>query len=283
MAEPALVVVLLASVACLGGAAAVFVLVELPRPGLGVVDVVDVLLLIAVVVVAPIADAAVPSALTSTLLGLVLLAGIAFALEPVCARRWRWAICAALLAAELMAHGAGSTTTQVAVNDLVVAVAAIAIANVWAQGGLRARDTAVLACALALYDLLATLLHDTTGTALGRLAGAPFAPVLAWPRGGGGWFGVGLADLLLIALVPIVLLRAYDRSAALVGAALATGGLAAALVVGAARPPGPLVPVMAAVGPLFCVVYLTCRRRWPVELTMFDYRFAQRTRRRRAT
>jgi hypothetical protein len=58
---------------------------------------------------------------------------------------------------------------------------------------------------LAIYDVIATWRLPLITDLFGRLAGLPFAPLVAWRVGvGDSWFGLGLGDLLLAAVFPLV-------------------------------------------------------------------------------
>jgi hypothetical protein len=124
--------------------------------------------------------------------------------------RARWAIWSAvlvLLAADVGAahlYGAQSAVFS-AVNDGVLIVAVVGLSNLWAQSGMKARDLAVLAGVLAVYDLVATSVLPLTTGLVGRLAGMPFAPMVVWGTGHEG-LGIGLGDLLLATVFPLVMI-----------------------------------------------------------------------------
>jgi hypothetical protein len=68
----------------------------------------------------------------------------------------------------------------------------------------------VLGAALTVYDFEATSLLPLMNDLIGRLAGLPFAPMMTWASGANHWLGVGLGDLLLATVFPLVL-RAEPR------------------------------------------------------------------------
>src|SRR3712207_7525272 len=54
-----------------------------------------------------------------------------------------------------------TATTEIytlSLHDALPILAIVGVTNLWAQGGMKARDVAVLGAALAVYDLIATSL-----------------------------------------------------------------------------------------------------------------------------
>ncbi len=213
---------------------------------------------------------ALPRWAAAGLLGLGLRGALLVVLEPVLGagrgvwgQRLAWPLALALLAADAAAAllPGAPAAAALAVNNAVLVLAVVGVTNLWAQSGLKARDAAVLAGALALYDVVATAWLPLTDALLGRLAGLPFAPLVAWPAGQGGGLGIGLGDLLLAAVVPLALRKAYGRRAGGVAAALAVAtlaGLLALLDLGLVRA---TISAMVALGPLTVAQYLFWRRR----------------------
>jgi hypothetical protein len=143
---------------------------------------------------------------------------------------------------------------------------------------MKARDLAVLAGGLAAYDFVATAQLPVTADLFARLAGLPFAPVVVWPVGPGGlWLGVGLGDLLLASVAPLVLRKAFGRAAGVAAASLSMGAIVVALALalpaaGAeAQVAGRPFPVMVVLGPLLVLQYLYWRRQRGPERTTWQY------------
>jgi hypothetical protein len=252
---------------------------RVPRPPVGVFDLGDVALLLAAVVLAPLLYLALPRWAAAGLLGLGVLGALLVVLEPVLgaarpawATRLAWPVALAFLGTDVAAalHPAAPATAALAVNNVVLVLAVVGVTNLWAQSGLKARDAAVLAGTLALYDVVATAWLPLTDALLGRLAGLPFAPLVAWPGGPGGGLGIGLGDLLLATVVPLALRKAYGRRAGRVAAALAVAtlaGLLALLDLGLVRA---TIPAMVVLGPLTVAQYLVWHRRGR-ERTTWEY------------
>jgi hypothetical protein len=251
------------------------------RPPVGVFDLGDVALLLCAVVVAPLLYLALPRGAAAALLGLGVLGALLVVLEPALGAgrgargrrgaRLAWPLALALLAADAAAAlRPGAPAAALAVNNAVLVLAVVGVANLWAQSGLKARDAAVLAGALAIYDVVATAWLPLTDTLLGRLAGLPFAPLVAWPAGPAGGLGIGLGDLLLATVWPLVFRKAYGRRAGRTAAALAVAtlaGLLALLALGLVRA---TIPAMVVLGPLIVAQYLVWRHRGR-ERTTWEY------------
>ena len=104
---------------------------------------------------------------------------------------------------------------------------------------MRARDAAVLTAGVALYDLIATGFLPLTDNLIGRLEEIPVAPVVRW-----GPVSIGIGDLLILTLLPVVYRKAFGDTAGII--ALTTGilGIVTALVL---RANGPLMTDLGAV------------------------------------
>jgi hypothetical protein len=248
------------------------------RPPIGVMNLRDVALIIGAIVLVPYLYLAVPPWLAAKLLGLGLLTILQVTHEPVLPGRWTaWAVAVGLLGADVgaaLVFGAPSTPFLLA-NDTVLAIAIIGAAKLWAQSGLKARDAAVLGAALAVYDFVATALLPLMNDLIARLAGLPFAPLIAWAAGGDRWLGVGLGDLLLAAVFPLVLRKAFGRRAGLLALGLGLAALTAMLALLDLRVVRVTVPAMVALGPLMVAQYLVWTRRLGDERTTWQYRQAE--------
>src|ERR687887_1208700 len=95
------------------------------------------------------------------------------------------------------------------------------------------------------------------GGLLRRRATLPFAPLIAWREGD--WLAVGLGDLLMVVLAPLVLRKAFGRTAGIVSAVTsvaAVAGMLAALRLGWFSRP---IPAMVVLGPLLLLQYALWR------------------------
>jgi hypothetical protein len=122
-----------------------------------------------------------------------------------------------------------------------------------------------------LYDYLATSYLPLMNDLVIRLVGLPFAPLIAWNYGAGEHgLAIGLGDLLLATLFPLVMRKAYGRSAGLVALTLALVAVAmmlALLDLGIVRV---ALPAMVVLGPLM-IIQLLYWRRHGQERTTWQY------------
>jgi hypothetical protein len=255
---------------------------ELPRPPLGVLSLGDVVVMLVAVVLVPVLYLALPPWVVA---GLLLLA-TGSALIPLltsllASPGGAWLATLALLGADVAAALllGPPHPLYLAINNTALVLLVLGITVLWAQSGLRARDAAVLGGALAIYDLIATVLLPLTDEMLARLASLPLMPVVAWGSGEGGWLGIGLGDLLLATVFPLVMRKAFNRAAGLWALALGLAAIVGVVgIVTSGLLPGTF-PVMVVLGPLMVVQTIAWRRRHGPERTTRQYLQAEPPRR----
>jgi hypothetical protein len=244
------------------------------RPPLGVFNLWDVAWMLGGIILIPYLYLFLPVGGVAGLLGLGALGILYFTLEPVLRSRWViWPVIGIVLGADIgsaLWFGEQSAVFF-AVNNIVQLLAAVGIANTWAQSGMKARDAAILGGLLVLYDVLFTSVLPLMTDLFERFGSLPFAPMVAWPTDAtvtGQWLAIGLGDLLLATVFPLAMRKAYGRQAGLTALVLAGAALASVL----ALPLKSAFPVMVVLGPLMGLQYLYWRRRWGPERTTWQYR-----------
>jgi hypothetical protein len=250
---------------------------ELMRPPIGVFNGRDVLLMLVAVTVVPLLYLVLPIAIVATLVAAIAFNILYFGCEAAVRRRAAALAIAATIVggnvAVTAAFGAGTVPTVVT-NDVALVLVAAVVANMLAQAGMSARNLALLAAGLTVYDVAATSFMSLMEDVLIRLFELPFAPLLLW-REGENLLGLGLGDVLLLALAPLVFRKAFGRRAGAVAAAV---GFCVTTIVLALVRSGVLevaVPVVLALGPLTIVQYLVWRRRAGAERTTREYLVAE--------
>ena len=121
---------------------------RMPQPPLGVMNLWDVALTMVVIVFIPYLHLLLPRWANTTFLSLVTASLFYFLLEPVIASRpIRLMVTLALVAAGVAATYLlpGGSPAYTTINNGLVVLSVIAISNLWAQSGVRARDVVVLA------------------------------------------------------------------------------------------------------------------------------------------
>jgi hypothetical protein len=145
-------------------------------------------------------------------------------------------------------------------NNAVLVVLIIGVSLIWTQGGLRARDTAALVAAAGIYDLVATGMQSLTEELVARLSDLPLSPVIAWGTGDEtNRLAIGLGDVLLAALFPIVQRKAFGEFAGITALSISLGVIAVLVWLGAAGMLGRGFPLMVVLAPLVTVQYLGWR------------------------
>jgi hypothetical protein len=250
---------------------------QMTRPPVGVLNLRDVAIMIGGIVLVPYLYLALSRWVVAGLLALGMLSAVYFVFEAVFRFRWAvWLITLALAAYDIGAAQFYGTTSVpfVGVNNIVLTIATVGLSNLWAQSGMRARDAATLAGLLAVYDVVATWLLPLMTDLFASVSGLPFAPVVAWPVGSS-WMGIGLGDLLLAAVFPLVARKAFGRAAGLAALVLSMGALAGVLALPALGLIHATFPVMIVLGPLTVGQYLFYRRHFGQERTTWQYLLAE--------
>ena len=239
------------------------------RPPIGVFNFKDITLMVLFVILLPFLYLLLPVFLAAGLLLLAALSVCSFTLEPALHARWAtWLSVLVLLAVDLAAALLFKTNNDrfLAVNNLVLIVLIVGVTNLWAQSGMKARDAVLFGVRLAVYDVVATSLLPLTTAMVVRLAGLPLAPLLAWGSGSTA-ISLGLGDVLLATVFPLVMRKAFGRSAGMLALVLALAAIGTLL----ALPLQGAFPVMVVLGPLMVLQYLFWRRRCGRERTTWQY------------
>lgn len=238
---------------------------RLTRSPVGVYNLQDIACMMLFIVVAPLLYIWLPLWLAVGLLLLACSSILYFAFEPVLVRKiFIWLLILLLLGLDTtlsLWSGSESHLFEI-VNNLLLIIIAVGLSNLWVQSGLKARDAAILGALLAIYDFFATSLNNFTGDLFQKFSGLPLSPLVEW-RSGGVVLGIGLGDLVVATAFPLVLLKAFGKTAGVGALCLNFATITILLVL----PLHGLFPVMVIVGPLMLVEYLfwinrTGRERW---------------------
>lgn len=245
------------------------------RPPVGVVTRTDVGILLTLLVLLPYLYLNLPVAVVTTVLALGIFAALYVALEPMLRYGWlAFVVGLGLIGADIaLGVGQGLTAPSfLAVNNAIMVIGIVGATNLWAQSGMKARDVTLLAAALTIYDVVATWQLSVMTDAMERLSTAPLVPVVAWGLDDPATaLRIGLGDLLMLTVCPLVMRKAYGRTAGLVALAIALAVPAVLLVVLVAAAVTVTIPAMVFIGPLIVAQYLWWRHRQPRERTTVEY------------
>jgi hypothetical protein len=230
---------------------------RLPRPPIGRYTFPDVLVMFAVVVLAPEFYLILPRLAVAAVFGLVMLFAVQLGLAAV-AGRAAWPMSVALCAVTVVAALSGHVVATAALTDAAILIAVVAVATLWTQSGLRAGHVALFAVLLAGYDLVATVFTTVMSDLFRAVAALPFAPVFLLDRGSSP-VAIGVGDLLMLVLYPLAARRSLGAAAGRIAAAtgvVVTGVVVAGYGLGIIDTRIPLLTVL---GPLIVVQYALTR------------------------
>jgi hypothetical protein len=268
------VVLAIAFAAALGGWA-YFRRVRINRPPIGVVNLRDAVILIGVLVLMPYLYLSLPLVAVTALLGIVVLTALHMTLEPLLPHpALLWGTCLGLVAADIaLGLGGGVRSAPfLLINNVILAVVVVGAANLWAQSGMKARELAILAAVLTGYDILATWQLSVMTDVFQRLAQLPLVPVVAWGLSDPATsLRLGLGDLLLLTVTPLVLRKAYGRTAGRVALGAGLVVFTVLLTLLTTRVVTVSIPVMAVLGPLIVGQYWYWRHASGAERTTREY------------
>ncbi len=259
--------------ASLVGAWAYFRRFHPPRPPIGVFNRVDVAVMLAGLVAVPYLYLVLPAWVAAILLAVGMLSILTLALQPILPRRaTRWVVVAALLGADIvLAVTAGAASSSfMAANNAVLLTVVVGTAAFWAQSGMRATDLALLIAGVTVYDVFATTQVSVMEDIFQRLSTVPFVPLVSWGEPGR-VLSVGLGDLLVAAVFPLVMRKAFGRAAGLAGLVTGVAVMVAMLSFLYLTRAHTLIPAMLVLGPLMLVQIACCRRVLGAERRTWQY------------
>jgi hypothetical protein len=241
------------------------------RPWIGVMNTSDVAVLLGVVVATPYLFRLPEWGTTALLSVVVALTGYRIVKKIGRSRVLAATVGAAVVAAEIgaAAIAADRSNALLLVNGAVLAAVIVGAASSIVKCGIQARDVAVLAGVLAVYDVVASSQLTLIDDLMVRASGRPFVPLFGW------WHGsehlvIGAADLLVAAMFPLAARKAFGKTAGLVALVTSLAAIACVLAlvhenVVRAWPP------MVVLGPFVVAQYFWWVRRRGHERAMWEY------------
>ena len=276
------IVALVGVIVVSAGALYYFRHVRQERPPVGTFNGRDIAILLALIIVLPFLYAALPGWAITCVLALTFAAALSIGYRLVWGAVPVWLGIGVLVGANIWtSHTLMGTTTGWELwwveLDILVALGAIAVANLYVQGGMKLKHVAWFGLMLALYDAGSTLVVNVTAVLVEDFIGHPLDPTFGI-RGGVNNYGIGIGDLLFYALFVVASYKAYGKAAA----RLAFGVM---VVFGAAAPSlfplihdlvdfrnDVVIPSQLFFAPAAFLCYLWMRHRYGRERTMAEYR-----------
>jgi hypothetical protein len=263
------------------GALYYFRRVRMERPPIGTFNGRDIVILLAFVIALPFVYGYLPLWLITCLLVLTFTSSLYLGYKPVLGTGRTWLGIGLLIGLNIWTshHLMGTTAGWQlwwAELSVLVGLGAIAVSNLYVQGGMKLQYVAWFALALAAYDIVfATVLPLTDELVAGYLA-HPLDPLMGM-RFGIDNYGVGLGDLLVYSLFMVASYKAYGVKAARIafGLIVVFGALVTAFIPFALnfldQELDLLVPSQALFGPAAFLCYLWMKHKWGRERTMAEY------------
>src|SRR6185437_2940467 len=255
--------------------------VRIERPAIGVFNGRDVVVLFVLLSTIPLFYLALPRWLLTGFLVITFVSALSIGYRPVLGPAKLWTAIGVLLGLNIwMGNNALGTVLGWQLfwfeNDIIVLLGAVAVANLYVQGGMKLRYVAWFALLLAGYDAFFTEVFPVTNALVEEFLGYPLDPSI-----GMRWHfdnaAIGIGDLFVYALFVLSAFKAYGRAAgrAALAVVVAFGAVAPAVVPLAinyidARN-DTLVPAQAWFGPAAFITYLVLRRRNGKERTMQEF------------
>jgi hypothetical protein len=256
--------------------------VRLERPPIGVFNGRDVAVLYVFIVVLPALYIVLPQPALTTMLVITFSAALSIGYRPLLRPALLWPVIGVLLginiwtARTLLGTVAGHQLLWLE-TSVVTMLAAVAVANLYVQGGMRLKHVAWFALVLGAYDVTFTIFIPFLGELADAFIGHPLNPAMGM-RLGIYNVDIGLGDLLVYALFVIAARKAYGLPAArlAVGVVAVFGAVAPSVaplaVEAVTRGNGNAVtPAQIFFGPPAVLTYLWLRRRYGPERTFGEY------------
>jgi hypothetical protein len=267
------------------GALAYFRRVRIDRPPVGTFNARDVVILLIFIGILPFVYGWLPDTLVTCLLSVTFASALYIGYRPLLGSAGIWLGIGLLFGFNIWSshHLMGTIPgwqLWYTEQSIMVGLSAIAVCNMYLQGGMRLRHVAWLSLGLAGYDILFASYYPLTGKLLARYITHPLTPVVGM-RFGGVDYAVGLGDLLVYSLFFVTAYKAYGAQAAKIAAVVIVvmGGFATAFIPFIFNLSNAnldiLIPAQSLFGPVAFLTYLWMKRHYGRERTMAEYLASQ--------
>jgi len=259
--------------------------VRMDRPAIGTFNTRDVVILLIAIGILPFVYGWLPIPLVTVLLCITIISALYIGYRPLLGSVGIWVAIGVLIGFNIWSsnHVMGTIAgwqLWYAEQSIAVLLAAIAVCNLYVQGGMKLRHVAWLSLGLACYDVLFASYYPLTGRLIARYITHPLTPVVGM-RFGEVDYAVGLGDLLAYSLFFVAAYKAYGKRAATIafGVIVVMGGFATAFIPFVFNLTNAnldvLIPAQSLFGPAAFVTYLWMKRHYGRERTMAEYLASQ--------
>ncbi|HEX2744033.1 MAG TPA: hypothetical protein VHN16_06460 [Streptosporangiaceae bacterium] len=267
------------------GALAYFRRVRMDRPPVGTFNARDVVILLIFIGILPFVYGWLPDPLVTCLLAVTFASALYIGYRPLLGSLGIWLGIGLLFGFNIWSshHVMGTIPgwqLWYSEQSIMVGLSAIAVCNLYLQGGMKLRHVAWLSLGLAGYDILFASYYPLTGRLIARYITHPLTPVVGM-RFGEVDYAVGLGDLLVYSLFFVAAYKAYGAQAAKIAAAVIVvmGGFATAFIPFLFNLSNAnldiLIPAQSLFGPVAFLTYLWMKRHYGRERTMAEYLASQ--------
>jgi hypothetical protein len=277
----ALALSVVATVALVAGAMFYFRRVRMDRPAIGAFNRRDVVVLFVLLATLPLLYVRLPRELLTSFLTLTFVSALSIGLRPVLSATRMWVVIGLLIGGNIWLGNNMLGTVfgwQLfwAENSVIVLLAAISVANLYVQGGMKLKHVAWFALALTVYDVVFTSFYPVTNALVEEFLGYPLDPSVGM-RWGFDNAAIGLGDLLVYGLFALAAFKAYGKPGArfALGLVVVFGAVVPSLIpliinyVDART--DTLVPAQAWFGPAAALGCLWLRHRYGAERTTAEF------------
>jgi hypothetical protein len=209
--------------------------VRLERPAIGCFNGRDITVLFAFIVTLPVLYLFLPPLVLTCFLVLTFVSALSIGFRPLLPSSLLWWSIALLLGTNILVARYLLGTTRGwqlywALTSVAVLCAAVAVSNLYVQGGMRLRHVAWFALGLAVYDPIFSFGFPLTARLADEFAGFPLDPSIGF-RAGLDSANIGIGDLLVYSTFAVAAYKGYGRRGAELAFGLVAvfGGLAPSL------------------------------------------------------
>jgi hypothetical protein len=228
-------VVLFGALATPAAALFYFRKVRLERPAIGVFNGRDIVILFGFIVTLPVLYLYLPPVVLTIFLVITFVSALSIGYRPVLPSLVLWPAIGLLIGTNILVARNLLGTTRGwqlywGLTSVAVLLAAVAVANLYVQGGMRLRHVAWFALGLAVYDPIFSFGVPLTAQLADAFAGFPLDPSIGF-RAGLNSANIGIGDLLVYSAFTVAAYKAYGRRGAKLSFGLVTvfGALAPSL------------------------------------------------------